>query len=138
MENQTQAQDQSPTTTMDQQTINEGKSMALVAYITLIGFLIAYVQNGDKKNQFVAYHLRQSIGIMLTMLVLVIAGTMLSVIFMFISTTLGSLIGTLFSFSYLLGLVLMILGILNANNGKAVPVPIFGKMYEKWFANMQK
>ena len=34
---------------MDQKTISEGKTMALISYITVIGLLIAFIVNNDKK-----------------------------------------------------------------------------------------
>jgi len=44
-------------------TIEEGKTIAIIAYITIFGLLIAFLMNNDKKNSFASYHLRQSLGL---------------------------------------------------------------------------
>lgn len=123
---------------IDQQTIQEGKTNAMIAYLTLVGFIIAFVQNSDKKNAFTSYHIRQSLGIMVTAFTLAIVGTFIGVFSIFGGSFVG-LIGNLITWgAYILVLVLWVLGIMNANNGKATPVPFFGPLYEKWFANIQR
>ena len=37
------------------------KSIAIIAYLTLIGLIVAFVMNNDKKQPFAAYHIRQSL-----------------------------------------------------------------------------
>ncbi len=51
------------------------KTVGIVAYITLISFIISIVLNNDKKgeeNSFGAYHLRQSLGIIISSIALFI------------------------------------------------------------------
>ena len=48
---------------MDQNTIDEGKTLGLVAYLTLIGTLIAFFMNREKPNPFTAFHIRQGLGL---------------------------------------------------------------------------
>ena len=50
-----------PTTTNG--TVEEGKTMAIISYLTFIGTIIAYVMNNDKKNSFASFHIRQMIGL---------------------------------------------------------------------------
>ena len=50
--------------------INEGKNIAIIAYITIIGLIIAYVMNNDKKDAFATYHIKQSLGLAATGLAL--------------------------------------------------------------------
>jgi len=38
----------------------QGKTAAVVAYITLIGTIIAFFMNNDDKNQFASFHIRQA------------------------------------------------------------------------------
>lgn len=102
---------------MDQQTIEDGKTMAVVSYITIIGLLIAFLVNNDKRNAFTAYHIGQSVRVY----ILGIANIMLSFVLPASLGFITSLIG--------LGvLVLAVLGIVNAVNGKAVPLPIIGTL----------
>ena len=46
---------------MDQKTIEEGKTLGLVAYLTLFGTLIAFFMNKDKRNPFTSFHVRQAL-----------------------------------------------------------------------------
>lgn len=41
---------------------NDGRNIAIIAYLTLIGLIIAYVLNNEKRNDFASYHIRQSLG----------------------------------------------------------------------------
>ena len=102
----------------------QGKGVAIIAYITIFGLLIAFILNNDKKNAFSAFHIRQSLGIALTGLGLVVISFI-------------PFIGWLISiFGSLLIFVLWIMGILNAINVKEEPVPILGKYYQDWFKNI--
>lgn len=102
---------------MDQNTIQSGKTMAAVSYITVIGLLIAFLVNNDKRNPFTAFHIGQSVRVYL----LGFANYMLS---FFLPSSLG-LIHTILSLAVL---VLAILGIVNAINGKMSPLPVIGTL----------
>lgn len=54
--------------------VNDGKTIATIAYITIIGLIIAFVMNNDKKNTFAGYHIKQSLGLGLTGLALGVIG----------------------------------------------------------------
>ena len=45
---------------------DDGKTVATVAYLTLIGFIIAMIQHNNNKTRLGAYHLRQVVGFMCT------------------------------------------------------------------------
>lgn len=105
---------------MDQQTINEGKTMAIVSYLTVIGLLIAYLVNNDKKNEFVKFHIGQSIRVVL-----------LSVALFIVLGIINAMIGMGFlNILRWAPFVFAILGIINANNGKAEKLPIIGSIGE--------
>ena len=42
----------------------DGKTIAIISYLTIIGWVIAYVMNSNNKSQIAFYHLRQSLFIM--------------------------------------------------------------------------
>lgn len=106
---------------VDQKTIDEGKTIAIIAYITVIGLIIAIVLNNDKKNAFAAFHIRQALGVGLASLVIGV----LNII---------PYIGWLaFAVGSILLFVMWIVGLINALNGKMKPVPVFGKQFEEWF-----
>lgn len=106
------------------ETIKEGKSIAIIAYITLIGLVIAFVMNSDKKNSFAAYHIRQCVGLMCT-------GLALSVV------NIIPVLGWIISAACMLLLIaLWLRSLINAVNGKEVPIPVLGTYYDKWFAGI--
>lgn len=104
--------------------IEEGKTIAIIAYLTLIGLVIALVMNGDKKNTYATYHIRQSLGLMLSGL----AVSLVSWI-----PLLGWLVGIIAMFVLL---YMWIIGLINAVNGKEKPLPLFGKKYAEWFKSV--
>lgn len=93
----------------------EDKTVAIVAYLTLIGFIVAIIMHSSKKTQIGAYHLRQALG-------LFIAGIVLGWI-PFLNLL---VLPVLFVF--------WLLGFINAIKGEMKPIPLVGPMFEKWFA----
>lgn len=101
--------------------MEDGKTMALIAYLTIIGLVVALVMNSDKKNSFAAYHIRQSLGLMLT----AFAVSVVSVI-----PFIGWLIGIVAFFGLL---YMWVMGLMNAVNGHEKPLPLLGDKYSEWF-----
>ena len=99
----------------------EDKTVAIVAYLTLIGFLVAVIIHSSKKTRLGAYHLRQMLGFMLSMFAVIIL--------MFIPI-IGWILIPVF---YLFMLVCWIMGLVSAINGQMKPMPVVGPMYQKWF-----
>ncbi|HNB38971.1 MAG TPA: hypothetical protein PLV97_06805, partial [Chitinophagales bacterium] len=107
----------------DFEDIDKGKTAAVVAYLTIIGLIIAFVININKKSTFASYHIKQAIGLTLT-------GFTLSIIERIVHN--GFILGVLS-----LGLlVLWIMGIVNAITEKQKPVPLLGEKYEEFFKNL--
>ncbi|HVU16274.1 MAG TPA: hypothetical protein VHD32_05095 [Candidatus Didemnitutus sp.] len=103
----------------------EDKTVAIIAYITLIGFIIAIIMHGNKKTQLGSYHLRQALGLLLTGFVVCfpLVIPLLNIAYLFLMPFIG------------LGMfVLVILGLISAVNGQMKPVPLVGPLYQKWFA----
>ena len=44
---------------MNYQTIQEGKTTAIISHITIVGTIVALVIHRGKKNSFAAFHIRQ-------------------------------------------------------------------------------
>mgnify|MGYP003634795031 CR=1 FL=1 len=103
---------------------NEGKNIAIIAYITFIGLIIAFVMNNDKKDVFAAYHIKQALGLALTGLALGVIGMI---------PILGWIINILGIFVLL---YMWIIGLMNAINGKESTVPFLGEKYKEWFKNI--
>jgi len=103
--------------------IMNNKTLAVVAYITLIGWLIAYFSGKEKADDFLRYHLRQGLGIF-------VFGIFLSIILNILMMLTG-----IYSLGYigLINIVLMIIGAINASNGVMKPLPIIGTFFENKF-----
>ncbi len=105
----------------------KNKTMAIVAYITLIGWIISYLEfkKSPEKSSLVNYHLGQSLGVIITSFVLSIASTIILAII--------PSLGFIFYFILLIPFVLLLLGIVAANNELEKPVPVIGKIFEGKF-----
>ncbi len=100
---------------MNQTTIDEGKTIAIISYITVIGLIIAYILNNSKNNAFAQFHIGQSVRIV----VLAFANSLLGWVLPFSLSIITTIIG--------IGIfVFIILGIVNAVNGKTTPLPVIG------------
>lgn len=102
----------------------KGKDIALIAYLTIIGLVVAFAMNSEKKYEFSSFHIKQSLGILVTGLAIGIIGVI---------PFLGWIISILGSFFLVF---LWVKGLINAVNGKLVPVPVLGEKYNEWFKNL--
>ncbi len=101
------------------------KTLSVISYITLIGWLIAYFSGKERADALLKYHLKQSLGLAIISLVVGIILNMLAYMVPVLSFL--GLVGYVF-------IVFWILGMINAGNGVQKPVPVFGKMFEDKFA----
>jgi uncharacterized membrane protein len=105
---------------MDSYTVKEGKTIAIISYITWIGLLIAFFMHNEKRNAFAAFHIRQSIGI--------------SLFSMVNSVFLMRYIGLWTSGFIAIGLfILLIIGLIGAIQGEEKKIPLFGDIFQDWF-----
>jgi uncharacterized membrane protein len=103
---------------MKNQTINDGKTMAIISYITWVGTLIAFIMNNDKHNSFAAFHIRQMLG-----------WSLFSVGVSFIARYAGFV-------AVIIGIglfVLWIIGFIGAINGEEKKMPLVGDLFQDWF-----
>lgn len=110
-----------PAETPPPATAVEDKTVAIVAYLTLIGFIAAIIIHSNKKTKLGAFHLRQMLGFILTSF---------AVIILIIIPILGWILIPVF---YIFMLVCWIMGLIAAINGQMKPMPVVGPMYQKWF-----
>jgi uncharacterized membrane protein len=107
--------------------VTEDRTIAMLSYLTFIGFIVALVMNNTNKTQLSAFHLRQSLGLIVT----AIAYWPLNFLLLFIP-----ILGWLCMVVILCSLgVLWIMGFISAVQGQMKPVPVVGPLYQKWFAN---
>jgi len=105
---------------METNNVKQGKTAAIIAYFFGIGLIIAFIINSDKKNSFTAFHIRQSLG-------LILLGIVLSIFLKIIGVPV---------LSWILNLgivVLWILGLISAIEGEEKTVPLLGIQFQEWF-----
>ena len=109
---------------MEHKIIEEGKTYAIVAYITIIGTIIAYFMNQENKNDFTAFHVRQGLGLWLLYFLLgyVVGG--------FDSWMITSAFWIFF-------LALFTYGIIGASTGKLHKLPFIGDFFQKIFQSLK-
>lgn len=117
-----------------QQTNDPGKTVAILSYITLIGFIVAIVMHNNERNksELGAFHLRQSIGIFCTWFALLIA----QFIFVLIPF-LGWLINIALSLSMIALFVFWILGLISAINQEKKEIPFIGAFIQNLFSGIK-
>jgi uncharacterized membrane protein len=100
----------------------EDKTVAILCYVTIIGFIVAILMHPSRKTELGAFHLRQMLGMVLTSVV----GSICAVV---------PILGWIVWFLVLIGMfVLWFLGLLSALKGDMRPVPLLGEHYQRWFA----
>lgn len=92
----------------------DGKTKAIVAHITYIGWIIALVINSSQKDEIASFYIRQLLGIYLFSIVI-------------------SFIPVINLFGWLAALVFWILSLVGAINGEMKETPIVGKYFQDWF-----
>jgi len=108
---------------MNKLSVQDGKTIAIISYITIIGTIIAFVMNQNKQNTFASFHIRQALGIFLT-------GVLVNFIQRFIHFD---------GVSWILGigvLVLWVIGLIGAIQGEEKRVPLLGDQFQEWFRNI--
>lgn len=104
---------------MENNTVTEGKTIAIISYLTLIGTLIAFIMNNEKKNSFASFHIRQMVGLL-----------MLQVLSWVASTYINGFLGWAIS---IFAIVLWFFGFIAAVQGQEKRVPLLGDQFQEWF-----
>jgi uncharacterized membrane protein len=103
-------------------TTTEEKTVAILCYVTIFGFIAAIFMHQSHKTQLGAHHLGQMLGMVLTGVVGGVCG---------IVPILGWIVWSL----VVIGLFLLwVVGLLPARRGDMRRVPILGEHYQRWFA----
>ncbi|PCI35333.1 MAG: hypothetical protein COB60_03360 [Flavobacteriaceae bacterium] len=105
---------------MQNQHIEEGKTTAIISYITWIGTLIAYFMNNSKRNSFAAFHIRQMTGLVVFQIALGAIGYFLH-------------LGMVESVLQIGLFVLWIIGFVGCIKGEEKRIPLVGDIFQDWF-----
>ncbi len=103
------------------------KAIGIVAYITIIGWIIAFIvhKGKDDKSEMAGYHIEQSLGLIIVAVALAIIGNIL--------TAIVGIFGMLMMLVNLGLIVLWVIGLINAINEKRQPIPLIGPLFEGKF-----
>lgn len=107
--------------------VAEDKTVAILSYLTLLGFIVGIVLNSSKKTRLGAFHLRQVLGFFLTLIGVAVCQFVL--VFIPILGWLAILV------LWCSMLVFWLLGFIGAIRGQMTPMPLVGPMYQRWFGN---
>ncbi|TMI92769.1 MAG: hypothetical protein E6H08_11615 [Bacteroidetes bacterium] len=107
----------------------DGKTIAILSYFTWIGWIIAFVLYNSNKSQLAAYHLRQS----LTLMILGILVYIVQIMLIFIP-----FLGWAVAVLLWIGLVVLwVLGLVAAINGQEKPAPVIGSLSQSIFSGIK-
>ncbi|QCE43205.1 hypothetical protein [Psychroserpens sp. NJDZ02] len=125
---------------MENKETEEGRIYSVVAYLTIIGSIISIIMNQNKKNNFVAFHCRQGLGLCLSYMLIgyffFIAGgghVDPEVVVTEISFFQSDMV--YFPFWIFFG-ILFLYGIIGAATGKKNIAPIIGPLFQKLFKGL--
>jgi uncharacterized membrane protein len=92
----------------------DGKTKAIVAHITWIGWVIALVLNSSEKDEITSFYIRQLIGLYLFSIVI-------------------SFIPVINVLGWIITLVFWVISLVGAINGEQKEIPWVGKLFQDWF-----
>lgn len=104
---------------IEKDSVESGKNLAILAYIMIVGTLIAWSINSEKKNKFASFHIRQALGLDI---VFIVFGILIS----------GFNSWLLTAPFYLFIMVLWGFGLAGAVQGKLTYLPFFGDFFQRW------
>lgn len=96
---------------------DSGKTVAIIAHLTFIGWIIAIIMNSSNKTEIGSFYIRQTLGIFLILVV-------------------TSFIPFINLIGWLLGLVLWIISLVGSINGTQKPVFLVGEYFQDWFKSL--
>ena len=105
---------------MENLTINEGKTAAIISHFTVIGLIIAFVLNMNKKNTFASFYIRQMLGLNLLYM------ANIWIVYRYLGNTIGWAVGVLL-------FVLWLISLLAVLKGEKKLVPVVGEQFQNLF-----
>ncbi|MEO8933757.1 MAG: hypothetical protein ABI295_05570 [Xanthomarina sp.] len=100
-----------------QEVLKDGKTIAIIAHMTIIGWLIAFIMNYQPKNPYASFYIRQSLGIMLGLIVF----------------SLTPRIGWFLAMGFF---VLWVISLVGSLSGELKHIPFFGNRFQIWFGSL--
>ncbi|GAA4144773.1 hypothetical protein GCM10022216_28100 [Sphingobacterium kyonggiense] len=102
----------------------DSKLQSILSYLGIL-WLVAYFMGKDQRDDFSRFHLKQGLGLIIFSFIFSIALGIIAAIV--------PAIGIFVNIASILILVLLVIGIMNAANGKMKPLPIIGDYFSNSF-----
>lgn len=99
------------------QALSDGKNVGIIAHITIIGWVIALIMNGNNRTEFGSFYIRQMLGLSL----------------------IGIVLGWIPIFNFITALVLLvawIMSLISALGGEMKPTFLLGTQFQEWFKGL--
>ncbi|WP_432410322.1 hypothetical protein [Rasiella sp. SM2506] len=96
-----------------------GKTKAVIAYITFIGFFIAFSMNKDKPEPFATWHIKNMFGLLLLLLIAVVTQ-------FHIDLLIGDII-------YWVTAAFWVFSLVMVSTNKKEGIPFLSKKFQTWF-----
>ena len=101
-------------------TSTDPKIIAIISYLTLIGWVVALLMNNNPKSVLASFHIRQSLGLML--------------VFAAANVAMMLPIGWIIAIPVILAaFIAWVIGIVAALNGEMRTIPYLGESFQEWF-----
>jgi len=105
---------------MENTSVSEGKTAAIISHFWIVGLVVAFVMNMNKRNYFTSFYVRQMIGLNLLQF---LNG---AVIYPYLGGTAGWIVRVSL-------IVLWVISLIGAIQGEEKEVPVVGEHFQNWF-----
>lgn len=95
----------------------EGKNIALIAHLTIIGWIIAIIMNSNTKSEFASFYIRQVLGLGICLLIL----------------NFIPVLGWILNIGII---ILWIISLIGAASGEKKLTPVLGAYFQDWFKSL--
>ena len=96
--------------------LSDGKNIAIIAHIHLIGWIIALIMNSNNKTELGSFYIRQMLGLILLS-------------FLGVIPVVGWILLILIFIAWIISLI-------NALGGKTKPTFLLGSKFQEWFKSL--
>jgi uncharacterized membrane protein len=115
--------------------VAEDRTVAILSYLTIFGFIVAIVMHSSKKTALGSFHLRQTLGLYILAIGVWIAAMVMFFVLAFIPV-LGPIVAfLLWAALFAAGIFALIYGLIGAIKGETKPIPVIGPPIQKHLAN---
>lgn len=102
--------------------IKDGKTLAIISYLTFIGLIISIIMNLEKRNPFTLFHIRQMCGLMIML-----------IFSNLVEQYVNSLLGTAF---WIITFACWLFALYYAIKEEYKLIPVLGEKFQEWFKNI--